>query len=82
MFWGEVINTTAYLINRSPSLALKFELLVEKWLGKKVTLAHLKTFGCVAYVHVDLDAKAKKCIFIGYGTNCFGYRFWDRKIEK
>jgi hypothetical protein len=88
MFWAEAINTAAYLINRSPSVALEFELSEGKWSGKKVSLSHLKTFGCVAYVYVDsekrdkFDAKAKKYIFIGYGTNYFGYRFWDKKNRK
>lgn len=49
--------------------------------GYKESLSYLKTFGCAAYVHADsekrdkLDAKTKKCIFIGYETNYFGYRF-------
>ena len=40
-------------------------------------------FGCAAYVHIDstargkLDARSKKCFFIGYGENEFGYHFWD-----
>ena len=42
----------------------------------------------LAYVHVDpkkrdkLDAKAVKCYFIGYGSDLFGYRFWDNKNKK
>ena len=45
----------------------------------------MRTFGCIAYVHVDpekrdkLDAKAVKCYFIGYSSDLFGYRFWDDK---
>ena len=48
----------------------------------------MRTFGCTAYVHVDpekrdkLDAKAVKCYFIGYGSDLFGYRFWDDKNRK
>ena len=48
----------------------------------------MRTFGCTAYVHVDpekrdkLDAKAVKCYFIGYGSDMFGYRFWDDKNRK
>ncbi|KAJ4736375.1 Transposon Ty1-NL2 Gag-Pol polyprotein [Rhynchospora pubera] len=45
VFWAEAINTAAYLINRSPSMALGLELPQEKWSGKKVSLSHLKTFG-------------------------------------
>ena len=45
--------------------------------------SHLKVFGCISYVHIDsdahskLDAKSKICLFIGYGDEKFGYRFWD-----
>ena len=55
---------------------------------KKVKLAHLKVFGCVSYVHVKskdcskLDAKARKCFFIGYGDEQFDYRFWDEQNRK
>ena len=48
----------------------------------------MRTFCCTAYVHVDpekrdkLDAKVVKCYFIGYGSDLFGYRFWDDKNRK
>ena len=48
----------------------------------------MRTFCCTAYVHVNpekrdkLDAKAVKCYFIGYGSDLFGYRFWDEKNRK
>ena len=41
----------------------------------------MKTSGCTAYVHVDLenwdklDVKAMKYYFIGYGSDMFQYRF-------
>ncbi|KAE8710199.1 dr1-associated corepressor-like isoform X1 [Hibiscus syriacus] len=40
-------------------------------------------FGCISYVHINsaerskLDAKSNKCVFVGYGGDEFGYRFWD-----
>lgn len=55
---------------------------------KEVKLSHLRVFGCTYYVHVDanqrnkLDAKSKKCTFIGYGTDDFGYRFCDHENQK
>ena len=55
---------------------------------KKIKLAHLKVFGCVSYTHVEsndcskLDAKARKCFFIGYGDEQFGYWFWDEQNWK
>ena len=48
---------------------------------------HLRVFGCKDFVHVPkdekskLDAKSRQCIFIGYGENEFGYRFYD-PVEK
>jgi hypothetical protein len=39
-------------------------------------------------VHIDsnarnkLDAKSKKCFFIGYGDEEFGFRFWDDQNRK
>ena len=66
-FWAD---STAYLINRGPSIPLKFKLLEEVWSGKEVNLSFLKLFCCVAYVQSEnrdkLDQKVVKCYFIGY----------------
>jgi hypothetical protein len=87
-FWAEVVNTTAYLINRGPSVPLEHKIPDEVWSGKEVKLSHLKVFGCVSYVHISdharskLDRKSVKCTFIGYGDDDFGYRFWDDQNKK
>ena len=71
-FWAEAMETTCYLVNRSPSSALEDKTPNEVWIGKKPSLSHLRVFGCDAYVHVPkekrtkLDNKSKRCIFIGY----------------
>ena len=55
----------------------------EAWIGKQVKYSFLRTFGCEGFVHIDkddrtkLEDKSKKCIFIGYGVDDFGYRLWD-----
>ena len=88
IFWSEAVNTAVYLINRGPSVPLNFRIPEEVWTGKEVNLSHLKVFGCISYVHIDsearskLDAKSRKCIFVGYGTDEFGYRFWDEENRK
>ena len=87
-FWADAISTVAYLINRGPSVPLNGELPEEVWTGKEVTLLHLRVFGCVSYVHVDsndrdkLDPKSRKCFFVGYGSDDFKYRFWDKENRK
>ena len=87
-FWANAVSTTAYVINRGPSVPIEFKLLEEVWSGKEVKFSHLIVFGCVSYVHVDFDAcskldtKSKICFFIGYGDEKFGYRFWDEQNRK
>nr|GEW43891.1 retrovirus-related Pol polyprotein from transposon TNT 1-94 [Tanacetum cinerariifolium] len=68
--------------------AKRFRIPEEEWQGKEVSLAHLKVFGYESYVKVKyvarytLDAKSKKCTFIGYGSDEMGCRFWDSKGHK
>ena len=53
------------------------------WTGKQVKYSFFRTFGCESFVHIDkddrtiLEAKSKKCTFIGYEVDDFGYRLWD-----
>ena len=45
-------------------------------------------FGYKLYIHIPkderskLDDKAKKCIFLGYGHEEIGYRYWDPVARK
>ncbi|KAG9453509.1 hypothetical protein H6P81_006413 [Aristolochia fimbriata] len=81
--WGATVDTTVYLINRSPSSALDGRIPEEVWAGKNVDYSFLKIFGCIAYAHIDrevrkkLDPKSTKCVFLGYGGDEYGYRLWD-----
>ena len=78
--WVEAINTIVYLINRGPCTPLDCGVPKEAWTGKKVSYSFLKTFGCEAIAHIDsenrikLEAKSKKCVFVGYDIDEFGYR--------
>lgn len=87
-FWENVIDIVVYLINRGPSSSLDGGIPEEAWTGKKVNYSFLKTFGCEAIVHINkenrtkLEEKSKKCTFIGYGVNDFGYHFYDYEKQK
>eukprot|EP00253_Pinus_taeda_P036449 PITA_36449 len=87
-FWAEAVETTCYLVNRSPSSALEDKTPQEVWTGKKLYVSHLRVFGCDAYVHVPkeertkLDSKSEKCIFIGYNDGLKGYMLWNQTIRK
>lgn len=77
-YWAEAVNTAVYLKNRSPTIAVKGFTPEEKWSKKKVTLSHLRTFGCIAYAQkqnrTKLDPKATRYIFVGYCLETKGYR--------
>lgn len=87
-FWAEALSTAAYLRNRSPTKAVVGKTPFEAWTGEKPRVDHLRTFGCVAYAHIakderrKLDSKARRCIFLGYGTETRGYRLYDPERER
>jgi hypothetical protein len=87
-FWEDVVDTIVYLINRGPSRYLDGRIPEEEWKGKKENYSFLKSFGCEAFVHIDkenrtkLESKSKKCTFIGYSVNDFGYQLWDYENNK
>ena len=87
-FWAYVIDIVVYLINIGPSSSLDGGIPEEAWTGKKVNYSFLKTFGCETFVHINkenrtkLEEKSKKCTFIRYGVNDFGYHFYDYEKYK
>ena len=80
--------TSCYLINRSPLAPLGFDLPEKVWTCKEISYNRLKVFRCKAFIHVlkeyrsKLDDKALHCIFIGYGNEEFGYKFWNLETRK
>ena len=86
--WGEAVVTACYLINRSPSVFLGFDIPERVWTRKDVSYSHLKVFKYKAFVHVPkeqrskLDSKSTPCIFVGYRDAEFGYKLWDPKEKK
>ena len=48
----------------------------------------LRNFGYEAFVHIDkenktnLEDKSKRCIFVGYGVDYFGYYLWYYENHK
>ena len=87
-FWADAVDTVVYLINKGPSISLDGGIQEEAWTGKKVNDSFLRTFSCEAFFHIDkgnitkLEAKSRKCTFIGYGINDFGYRLYDYESHK
>src|SRR3954466_12278208 len=77
--WAEAVNHAAYIINRSPSIAIDLQTPEEIWRGEAMDYSTLQIFGCPAYSLVDshkrnkLEAKSRKCKFIGFTTGVKGF---------
>ena len=78
-FWAETLSTAVYLRNCSPTTVVQGKTPFEAWMKEKPNVGHLKVFGCLCYAHVakdeqqKFDAKARKCIMLGYGTETKAY---------
>ena len=87
-YWSHVVLIVAYIINRLPSRVLGFKTPHETLHNKAVDLAHFKSFGCSYFVHVQapngdkLEARAVKCIFVGYSPTQKGYKCVDPITKK
>ena len=83
--WPEAIRTAAYLWNRSPTSALHKMTPYEVWHGLKPSLAHIRPFGCPAYVLVPpklrkakFNSRTRRCLLIGYVHDTQKmWRLWD-----
>lgn len=79
-FWAEAVVNAAYIRNRCPTSAVQNMTPEEAWSGKKPHVSHLRVFGCIAYAKVPdekrskLDAKATKCLMLGYCEGTKAYR--------
>ena len=79
-YWGDVILYATHVLNHIPTCAIAKSLMPHKaFTGNKLSIAHLRIFGCKAHVHVPdekqrkLDAKSIKCTFLGFAENCKVY---------
>ena len=78
-FWGLAIECAAYIHNRTTH-SVNSITPYEFWYKKKPDIAHLKVFGCRAFVHVPdekrrkLDPKAIEGVMMGYvekSSSCY-----------
>ncbi|KAH9767897.1 Integrase catalytic domain-containing protein [Citrus sinensis] len=87
-FWAEAAKTVCYIVNRSPSTAIGLKTAMEMWTEKPADYSYLHAFGCHVYVmynaqeRTKLDAKSRRCIFLGYADGVNGYRLWDPTAHK
>ncbi|ONK55055.1 uncharacterized protein A4U43_UnF8110 [Asparagus officinalis] len=58
-YWTEAVDCAVYLLNRCPTKSVKFKTPLEMWRNIKLSVNHLKVFGCIVYAHI-LEQKRKK----------------------
>nr|CAN76133.1 hypothetical protein VITISV_036298 [Vitis vinifera] len=88
-FWGDVVLTACYLINRMPSSVLHDQI-PHSLLFPDQPLYFLppRVFGCTCFVHIltpkqdKLSAKAMKCLFLGYSRLQKGYRCYSLETHR
>lgn len=81
-FWGDCVLTATFLINRMPTTVLNGISPHEALFNIKPNYDFLKVFGCLAYAHNihhkhKFDARARRCVFIGYPFGQKAYRLYD-----
>ncbi|KAG8503541.1 hypothetical protein CXB51_001510 [Gossypium anomalum] len=85
-FGAKAASTAYFLINRSPSIAVRKKTPQEVWSGSPANYFDLKIFGCPAYAYVDngkLEPRSIKYVFLGYKDGVKGYKLWcpeNRKV--
>jgi hypothetical protein len=82
-FWGEVVTTVVFFLNRSPTQSVEQKTPYKVWHGVKPSVHYLCTFGCVAHVkqgnkHLGkLDDHNMMMVFVNYKLGSKASRFYD-----
>lgn len=79
VFCAESAVTAAYLINRSPSIALGMKTPKEGWSRLLPNLDRLRVFGYLEYAHIRQDKvkpRALRYMFLEYPEGVKFYRLW------
>lgn len=78
-YWGDVVLSAAYLVNRTPSSVLKGKSPFELIYGKTPSFEHLRVYGSLCFatklnLHDKFESRAVKAVFIGYSSFKKGYK--------
>jgi hypothetical protein len=79
-YWVEAINCENYILNHTPTKALKNITPEEDWTKIKPYVSHFCVFGSIAWAYIPnekrkaLQPKSEKCIFVSYSEDVKCYR--------
>ena len=83
VYWGDMIMTVVYLINKIPAPLLQGRSPFEVLYTKPHVYNHLKVYGCLCYASTLLSTRnkfsphARACVFLGYPIGMKAYRLLD-----
>lgn len=86
-FSPKALSTAVHLINQPPSPMLLNQSPYFRLYNIPPTYTHLRTFGCVCFVHLPpiertkLTAQSVKCTFLGYASHHKGFLCYDPNIN-
>lgn len=86
--WAEAMACACHVINRMPLSSCGMKSPFEMLYKMKPSIGYFRVFGSICYVHVPdanrtkFDAKAEKCVFIGYDTQRKGWKCMNPKTHK
>lgn len=86
--WGEAVRHATYLINRLATRTLHQQVPYESYKGKKPNVDHLRVFGCICYVKVNiphlkkLDDRTRMLVHLGTEPGSKAYRLLDPTSRK
>ena len=79
-YWGDTILYATHVLNCIPTRTITESLTLHKaFTGNRLSVAHLRIFGCKAHVHIPdkkcckLNAKSIKCTFLGFAESRKAY---------
>ena len=82
-FWGEAMTTAVFILNHTPTKALKGKTLFKAWYGRKPTMSFLWTFGCISHVRktkpvlTKLEDRSTLMVLLGYVEGIKTYWLYD-----
>jgi hypothetical protein len=90
--WPYAVKAATYITNFLPNKGSHGDpdkTPYELWYGTKPSVAHLRVWGCLAYIHMHkdvrsgkLDKRAIPCMFVGYTETTKIYEFFDPSARK
>ena len=87
-FWAEAAAHAIFVRNRLPTKAVRRVTPYQAWNGRKPDADILRPFGCIAHAYIHavhrnkLDAKSRRCVFVGFATDSAQYRLYDPATDK